>query len=179
MKRSTKGVVVAEVALTSEEWAELIALLPEKSKYRSIFEKVLKLSNGGYNKSKQKNVLTGSTKLLEVATKYRKDLVRKITPQEAVFKSFLDDYHIKYKFQKIEFYGNKFYIVDFYLPDFNVVIEIDGNHHYTSEYLVSDAERTKCLKLLKIKEVYRIKNSECTRGKLIKWWEDLNLENNP
>lgn len=170
-----KDVVVAEIAMTKKEWEDLVKLLPENSLYKKIFEKVIKQSKGGYNKTKQKNIQTASSGLLELANKYRKTLVKNITPQEAVFRSFLDDFGIKYKFQKIEFYGNKFYIVDFYLPEYNCVVEIDGNHHYTSEYIVSDAERTQHLKMLKIGEVYRIKNSDCIRGKLVKWWEELDL----
>ena len=170
-----KEVVKAEIVLTLDEWKELVALIPKESKYYNILHKVVTTSKGRFGKVKKQNVLVAGSELLNISEKYRKELVKKATPQEMVFRSFLDDFKIKYQFQKIEIYGNKFYIVDFYLPKYNCVVEIDGNHHYTNEYLMSDAERTSHLKELKIAEVYRIKNKDCTRPKLIEWWESLDL----
>jgi very-short-patch-repair endonuclease len=171
-KMPRKDSISIELSMTREELDELCLELPENSKYRKIFDAVVKKSFIG-KKPKQAKVETATSSLLSIATKYRKELIKKATIQESVFRSFLEDFKIKYIFQKIEVYGNKFYIVDFYLPDYNWVVEIDGNHHYTEEYLASDEERTKHLKEIRIDQVYRIKNSECTRAKLINWWATL------
>ena len=37
------------------------------------------------------------------------------------------------------------FIVDFYCRKANLVIEVDGSHHYTEGNIISDAERTKIL----------------------------------
>jgi len=48
------------------------------------------------------------------------------THYELLFKTLLDALSIKYEFQKV-MWGNK--IVDFYLPDYRIIIEIDGGYH--------------------------------------------------
>ena len=48
---------------------------------------------------------------------------------------FLDNQHIKYEFQKVFFIKSKggfiksYYIVDFYIPDKKVILEVDGQFH--------------------------------------------------
>lgn len=162
--------------MLSSDWDNFLKLIPKDSEYFKIFSKALLVNKGTYKKTLKKNILVTNSKILEIANRFRNKLVKNATIQEKIFRSFLDDFKIKHLYQKIELYGNKFYIVDFYLPEYNCVIEIDGNHHYTDEYLLADAERTAHLKTLKIKEVYRIKNKDCTRPLLIKWWEDLDLQ---
>lgn len=62
----------------------------------------------------------------------------------------------KYEFQHIIYvktksrYGGKridrFFIADFCFPDSKLIIEVDGEYHYTSEQSVKDIERTTILK---------------------------------
>lgn len=49
------------------------------------------------------------------------------------------------------------YIVDFYIPQYKVVIEVDGRQHSRSQNRISDAERDKYLAELGIR-VLRYKN---------------------
>lgn len=175
MAKKEANVITANMTLTENEWIELKELLPKESKYSKLVESILRKSKGKFSKTKPKLIQTSSSNILNIATTYRNKLVKNSTIQEALFRSFLNDFRIKYEFQKIQLYGNKFYIVDFYLSDYNCVVEIDGNHHYTSEYLLSDEIRTQHLKELRIDQVYRIKNKDCNRAFLIKWWEDLDL----
>lgn len=51
------------------------------------------------------------------------------------------------------------FIVDFYCPELKLVIEIDGEPHFTEEGRVHDAERTKILNSYRL-EVLRFTNSE-------------------
>lgn len=62
----------------------------------------------------------------------------------------------KYEFQHIIFvktkskYGGKridrFFIADFCFPDSKLIIEVDGEYHYTPEQSIKDIERTAILK---------------------------------
>ncbi|MDD5725843.1 MAG: endonuclease domain-containing protein [Patescibacteria group bacterium] len=51
------------------------------------------------------------------------------------------------------------FIVDFYCPELNLAIEIDGDPHFTEEGKVRDAERTQILNSHGLK-VIRFSNSE-------------------
>ena len=52
-------------------------------------------------------------------------------------------------------------IADFYLPEFEVVIEIDGQDHYKEDRLIYDEYRTKFLiNRCGINEVVRFKNKD-------------------
>lgn len=100
----------------------------------------------------------------EIAEGFREDLIKnKITPAEKNFKFVLKSLKIKYEFQHIVFVNEKgkFFILDFYLPDYNVGIEIDGGYHFTHEQYLKDKERTRTiLKFIKIRNIIRFKNEE-------------------
>ena len=51
------------------------------------------------------------------------------------------------------------YIVDFYIASVNLVIEIDGDSHYTEEAIDYDRERTELLEIYGL-EVIRFTNDE-------------------
>lgn len=105
-------------------------------------------------------------KYWEIAEEFRKELRgNKSTESEIKFKAVLKAIGIKYEFQHIVFVNEtgKFFILDFYLPDYNVGIEIDGGYHFTNEQYVKDNERTKTiLKFLKLRNIIRFKNSDIT-----------------
>ena len=53
-----------------------------------------------------------------------------------------------------------FYVVDFYLPEYNVVCEIDGDSHY-NDFSRDDDKRTLILKNQnKVHEVFRFWNED-------------------
>lgn len=70
-----------------------------------------------------------------------KDLIKRATPEELIFKKTLDKCKIKYKFQEpyviLENNRNCF-IIDFVLPEINKIIEIDGNQHYEPDAIERD-----------------------------------------
>ena len=61
-------------------------------------------------------------------SKYRNDLKKKATPQEIVFKRFLESNGVKFIFQK-GFLQPFHRIADFYIKKFRLIVEIDGGYH--------------------------------------------------
>jgi len=63
---------------------------------------------------------------------YRKKLIKRATPSELKFKKFLDENNIRYMFQK-GFLKPFHRIVDFYIPKYKLIIEIDGGYHINTK----------------------------------------------
>ena len=88
----------------------------------------------------------------------RKDLRNKPTRAEA----FLWGYLKGSKFEERKFRRQtsiKSFIVDFYCPDESLVIELDGEPHFSEEAINYDKERTKKLEKLGLK-VIRFQNQD-------------------
>ncbi|MBD2727108.1 endonuclease domain-containing protein [Nostoc sp. FACHB-892] len=78
-------------------------------------------------------------KLVERAKELRKNM----TPAEKkLWNSYLKN--LEFRFLRQRPINN--FIVDFYCANLKLVIEVDGNSHFTSEGKYSDAERTSILK---------------------------------
>ena len=119
-----------------------------------------------------------------VAESYRDRLVSRTTPAESVIKFKLKNLKINYEFQKI-IYGeyNLYYIVDFYLPEYNTIIEIDGYYHEETKQKVKDNRRSNILRSLGYNKILRLDNikanniNEKDLLKLIKQLKGINSEN--
>ena len=99
----------------------------------------------------------------KIAFQYRHQLKNKATKPEKIVKRMLRKMGIEFKFQWIFFGKKRFVIADFYLPDFEVVLEIDGKDHYKEDALIYDKYRTDFLKnRCGILDVIRFKNAEVT-----------------
>ena len=88
-------------------------------------------------------------KMTESAEYYAKNMKENPSYLEKIMMQFLDNNHIKYEFQKIYYIKKKqiiqrYFIVDFYIPHCNLVIEVDGKFH--SNQIDYDNQRTKILK---------------------------------
>lgn len=94
---------------------------------------------------------------LKLSKKYRKELILKETFYEHVFRSYLKG--VKYERQKVIFTNEwEFFIVDFYIPKYKLVIEIDGKQHKENkEY---DKYRTEKLKSVGVRKVLRFTNKD-------------------
>lgn len=110
---------------------------------------------------------------VERAKEFRKDLMKRATKEEKIFRSFLERNGVKYQFQKIVYIRDKdalikkFYILDFYLPDYKLAVEIDGDYHNTKEQMELDAEReSTIIKHYPNVSFLRIKNQDVTYKKL-------------
>lgn len=87
-------------------------------------------------------------------------LIERATPEELKFKKLLDDKKIEYYFQKIiRLPKGGFYVVDFYIPLKNLIIEIDGPYHQVTRQKFEDDIRTQNLKNMGFK-IKRITNEE-------------------
>jgi very-short-patch-repair endonuclease len=85
--------------------------------------------------------------LLTLGKKLAVDLREKATPTEKIVYKWLKELKYNFQFQKpIVCNKKKLYILDFYLVDYQVFIELDGRQHYTQEGLKSDNLRSKRLK---------------------------------
>lgn len=85
-----------------------------------------------HNSIRRTNANNG--KMKEIAKKYALKERNNPSPLEKKMQEFLDCHNIKYKFQKpCYIYKNKvivqFFILDFYIPTINIVIETDGKFH--------------------------------------------------
>lgn len=94
------------------------------------------------------------------AAKYRKKLRKNPTIWEKKVFAILKIHFPNTVFQKTFFTKTGFYIVDFLVPmPYNVILEIDGSHHYKGEALKKDNVRTEYLESLGY-IVVRVKNKE-------------------
>ena len=66
-----------------------------------------------------------------------------------------------YKFSRQKIIGK--YIADFYCPEADLIIELDGSQHYTEKGIEYDAERTEFIEKFNIM-VIRIKNTDINRN---------------
>lgn len=73
---------------------------------------------------------------------YVESNIKNITEGEKAAKNILDKNGLVYEFQKACIINGHSYIMDFYLPEYGVCIEIDGGYHDTQEQLLKDRERT-------------------------------------
>lgn len=68
------------------------------------------------------------TKRLKTNSKYRKQLKKKATKAELIFKKYAESLNYKVMFQK-GFVTPFSRIADFYIPKYSLIIEIDGGYH--------------------------------------------------
>lgn len=104
-------------------------------------------------------------------TGFRKNLRKNQTVQETILWSRLRRKSLGYKFRRQQAVGE--YIVDFFCPEKNLIIEVDGwQHNEARQY---DEKRTKYLESLGLK-VVRFWNNEVNdnlEGVLLKIQENL------
>lgn len=112
-----------------------------------------------------KYIKENNKKLRELSIEYRDNLINRLTLSEKVFEKFLIDNKLNYQKQYIIHImeGKKishFYIADFYLPYYNLIIEIDGGYHNEVEQIEKDKIRDITIrKKLKCK-IFRFKNND-------------------
>ena len=98
-------------------------------------------------------------KLIEKAKKLRKNM----TPAESKLWKFLRTFPLKMWRQK----PISHFIVDFYCPKLKLVIEIDGESHFTEEGKAYDRKRTKIL------ESYELRVIRFTNHQVLHDFEDV------
>lgn len=78
---------------------------------------------------------------------YAERMRKNPTKAEELFRRILDEQgYIKYECQKVFRKGNVRRIVDFYFPEGNLAVELDGGYHFTEEQRLMDKQREDELK---------------------------------
>ena len=90
----------------------------------------------------------------------RRTLLKKATSSEKAFSRILDGLNIKYEPQKILYNNHHYFIVDFFLTDENLVVEIDGGYHNTRDVKNKDKYRTNIIMKNGIDQVIRFTNEQ-------------------
>jgi len=101
---------------------------------------------------------------LDYLNKFRQELIKNTTFWEKKIYTFLQELNIEFEFQKIILTPNGCYIVDFYLPKYNVIVECDGLFHYDRYNRDKDYIRDKNIKkYFKSKSILRLKNTKINK----------------
>jgi very-short-patch-repair endonuclease len=90
--------------------------------------------------------------------------MKRITPAEREMMNILKYLNVYYKFQKPFFHRGTLYIVDFFLPQQKMVIEVDGSQHNYRKQRYYDEMRTEFLETKRGVKVIRFTNSEILRN---------------
>ena len=109
---------------------------------------------------------------IAAANRFSKENAKKPTYAESILKDFFDKEMVSYEFQKIVYIDEKllikkFYLPDFYLPKYNLIIELDGGYHDSATQFEMDKLRTQDLMKLGY-FVLRFDNSEVNNLELLK-----------
>lgn len=97
-------------------------------------------------------------KVLKTAVDRRFKLIKNQTIYEKALKKELLKRKVKFIFQKIFFTESQYYIVDFYLPFKNIIIELDGKQH--DDAISYDTKRSMDLINAGVKNVIRFSNRD-------------------
>jgi very-short-patch-repair endonuclease len=89
----------------------------------------------------------------------KKILTIKATKYELFFERKLKLFRIKHQFQKGLIDGRHFMIADFFIPELNILVELDGGYHLTERQKIRDYMKDKHYKERKFK-ILRLKNEE-------------------
>lgn len=110
---------------------------------------------------KKKGITPSIPERMSLSSFYKKEMRQEPTPTEVKVMQVLAFSGIKCIFQKVFLTKYSFYIVDFYLPEYKLVIEVDGKHHYTNKSQFRyDGKRTNYLQSIRGCKVIRFTNKE-------------------
>lgn len=151
--------------IEQEEYEKLVDEL-NKKKEKILFNKEKKKNRKIPKKATLQIQVDVSQKTKDIADEYRGNLIQNQTTAEKKAKIILKLAGIKFTYQKIFYYKNKegferFYIADFYLPEYNIILEIDGGYHSEKQQKIEDKKRTSVLRQIhKVSKVVRIVNED-------------------
>ena len=170
--------------LTTEElkWMKTNSSKEQFSEAKKFLNNKPKIKNKKAKKSKKINNAKSNEVLIK-NTAYlsdidwnifnRKKLMDNTTDSERKFYEILDDLGVLYVKQYFILSNNHKYFADVFIPEANLIIEIDGGYHYTTEQKELDAERTENLNMDGY-DVVRIKNADAGNYRYVKMKLELN-----
>lgn len=165
------GNIFKEKRIAAREWREKLEKYKKKKIARSKGEKYKAPSKQSKPKKgppttytfKKSDLTESIADRWEQANERREKLVKNTTKAESIMKAHLTSLGVKYEFQKIYFtLDNYYYIIDFFLPDWNIAIEVDGKYHADKKQQRKDSGREKKLKKAGIRAFIRMNNSTVT-----------------
>jgi len=112
---------------------------------------------------KRRKETARALKLHATTKRFREKLIQNATPAEIAFQHILIDLRIEFQFQReMRRKNGKYAIVDFYLPQFHAIVEIDGGYHDDPIQKHLDERREKDIlkKNKKPEKVLRFTNSQ-------------------
>jgi very-short-patch-repair endonuclease len=113
--------------------------------------------------------------MIKRALHIKSKLIEQSTSNEGHLCTLLKKLNIKYDFQSIFFTDSGFFILDFYLPEYSLFIEIDGSQHFTEGHLKEDAIRDAIVQ----KEGYTVLRLSNTKVEDLELKSLLKLVKNP
>lgn len=124
-----------------------------------------------YGKKKPaKNKKARAKERRSAVEKFARDNKRDQTISEMRFSKLLRKLNMEFEPQVVFSCPPDFYIVDFYLPQHKVAIEIDGGYHKTVEQQKKDRKRTQALKKhMSISKVLRFNNEDLNDPSDVTW----------
>lgn len=133
--------------------------------YKSLLEEYEKEKYGGLSRAeyveriKQEKAAAALTKKIAYSKKLEEELRINATDSEKRFRAKLKFANVRFDFQKTFLDNNSWYIADFYLPDYNMIVEIDGGYHRNADQKKKDRKRDSFFRKLGY-IVFRIKNAD-------------------
>lgn len=106
-----------------------------------------------------------------ISEEFMRARLKNKTRTERKMRTLLDKAKLKYVIEQVIFISaTQFYIADFYLPNYTVIIEVDGGYHNTPEQQLKDQNRTEQLSLfgfivIRIDAKYLMRKKELKKNK--------------
>ena len=99
---------------------------------------------------------------------FKSKLIKNATMPEKILGKLLKSKKVKTDVQRVIYIDyncviNKFYVADIYLPELNLIVEVDGGYHTTEEQKEKDYDRDQDLKSVGYK-VFRCTNEEVLKN---------------
>lgn len=101
----------------------------------------------------------------DIEPNIRQKLILNRPFRETKLAKWLSDLKLKFVVQKRFQIDNRVFYIDYYLPDYNIAIEVDGGYHNLPDTVQYDRERTSLLLSMGIK-VLRFKNEMIKNNKV-------------
>lgn len=111
-------------------------------------------------------------RIFESSKKYVEELLLKKTSSELHFEKCLESWGIDFKAQYLILDPKfKYVIVDYYLPDYHLIVEIDGSVHYQPDVKARDIQKDLMLKSIGFPNILRITNPDAL-GVTEEWFKN-------
>lgn len=109
---------------------------------------------------KQRYYQYSQPKLVKVAKDSVQRLTEDLTKAETYIGNLLKELNLSFDYQFVVYTKGKFVICDIYILQKNLIIELDGNQHYTEEGIAKDLNKEKILRDCGFPNIIRLENNK-------------------